>query len=57
MYEPESDSNNDDDTIIQYPVLGTVTAGVPIFAEEQAERVLKLSDDLFPSRQNVLFFE
>jgi repressor LexA len=53
MYEPESDSNNDDDTIIQYPVLGTVTAGVPIFAEEQAERVLKLSDDLFPSRQNV----
>ncbi|HHX37954.1 MAG TPA: transcriptional repressor LexA [Clostridiaceae bacterium] len=48
-----SNEEASDDTIIQYPVLGTVTAGVPIFAEEQTERMLKLSDDLFPSRENV----
>lgn len=43
----------EDDTVIGYPLIGTVTAGRPILAEEQIERTLKLSDDLFRARGDV----
>lgn len=52
---PEEPADPDD--IIGYPLLGTVTAGVPIYAQEHIERVLKLSDDLFPSRHDVFVLE
>lgn len=45
--------STEDDTVIGYPIIGTVTAGRPVLAEEQIERTLKLSDDLFRARGDV----
>lgn len=39
--------------MVSYPLIGTVTAGVPILADEQIERELSFSEDLFPARKPV----
>ncbi len=42
-----------DDQMIRYPLIGTVTAGQPILADERIEREFVFSDDLFPTRNEV----
>jgi repressor LexA len=42
-----------EEQMVRYPLLGAVTAGVPILAQEQIEREFVFSDDLFPARSEV----
>ena len=55
-----SDEDNlveDRDAVKYIPLIGTVTAGVPILANEQIERMLPLSADLFPSGNDMFMLK
>ncbi len=49
--------SEDRDSIRYIPLVGTVTAGVPILASEQVERLLPLSGDLFPSGEDMFMLK
>ncbi len=49
--------NEDHDPVKYIPLIGTVTAGVPILANEQIERMLPLSADLFPSGKDMFMLK
>lgn len=54
----EDDNFNEDRDSVKYiPLIGTVTAGVPILATEHVERLLPLSGDLFPNGEDMFMLQ
>lgn len=47
----------DRDQVKYIPLIGTVTAGVPILADEQVERLLPFSGDIFPTGEDVFMLK
>lgn len=51
------DDNADRDGVKYIPLIGTVTAGVPILANEQVERLIPFSADIFPSTADIFMLK
>lgn len=51
------DDNTDRDGVKYIPLIGTVTAGVPILATEQVERLIPFSADIFPSSSDIFMLK
>lgn len=51
------DDNTDRDGVKYIPLIGTVTAGVPILANEQVERLIPFSSDIFPSSADIFMLK
>lgn len=49
--------SDDKDDVKYIPLIGTVTAGVPILAEEQVERMVPFSADLFPRGEDIFMLK
>lgn len=51
------EDNADRDAVKYIPLIGTVTAGVPILATEQVERLIPFSADIFPSTADIFMLK
>lgn len=53
----DEEDNLDHDNVKFIPLIGTVTAGVPILANEQVERMIPFSADIFPNASDVFMLK